>query len=173
MTREGALLVILAVTLVLIGLGVWAWRRRRRRDGGLSAPFAEVPADATEIAAFTGFYVATTRHGDPLERLAIGGLAFRSRADVTVTDRGVALDLTGQPRMFLPAAQIRSVAQATVAIDRVVEKDGLVRLSWTAGTEVVDSYLRPQDESARTLADAVAGILPHTAPETTPTGTDA
>jgi len=177
MTRELVLLLIVAFTVVLIGVGVWAWLRRRRRDAGLTVPYGEVPDGATTTATFTGLYVATTRHGDPLERLAIGGLAFRSRVDITVTDRGVALDLTGQPRIFLPATDISDVAQATVAIDRVVEKGGLVRVTWPAGDTPVDSYLRAQDASARTLTDAIAAILPApTSPQTsttTPTGTDA
>lgn len=177
MTRELALLIIVAVALLLVGSGVWAWRRRSRRDAGLTAPVGEIPADAVEIAAASGFYVATTRHDEPLERLAIRGLGFRSRADVTVTTAGVALDLPGQPRLFLPVDRIVSVDRATVAIDRVVERDGLVRISWRGAAAdgadtAVDSYLRPQDVSARTLADAVAGILPAQT-STTPTGTDA
>ncbi len=184
MTRELALLIMIAVALLLVGAGVWAWRRRVRRDGALTAPVGEVPADAESIATVHGFYVATTRHDEPLERLAIRGLAFRSRVDVVVTTAGVALDLPGQPRLFLPTARIAEVGRATVTIDRVVEKDGLVRLVWradgprTGGAEpvepgtLVDTYLRPQDASARSLVDAVAGILP--APTSnTPTGTDA
>lgn len=163
MTREGALAIIVAVTVVLLGVLVWAWRRRSRRDARLNAPVGEIPAGAATRSAWPALYVATTRHGDPLERLAIDGLGFRSRCDVTVTDAGVALDLTGQARLFLAADRIQDVAQATVAIDRVVERDGLVRLSWRLedGT-VVDSYFRPQDASARALADAVAAILPPT-----------
>lgn len=164
MTREGALLVMIGVVVVLVGLGVWAWRRRARRDGGFAAPVGELPAGATALASASGFYVATTRHGQPLERLAIRGLGFRSRADVTVTGVGVAIDLTGQPRLFLPVARIAGVELATVAIDRVVEPGGLVRLTWRAertgaDTELVDSYLRPQDGSARALADAIAATL--------------
>ncbi|WP_137843603.1 hypothetical protein [Microbacterium sp. 2FI] len=169
MTRTGALLVVVAVAVIALGLISWAWWRRSRRDAAMKAPVGEAPADAITRAVFAALYVATTRHDEPLERLAIAGLGFRSRADVTVTDRGVALDLTGQPRIFLDAARIIDVAQATVAIDRVVEPGGLTRLSWRLddGT-VVDSYLRPQDASARALADAVAGIL-----LSTQTGTDA
>lgn len=179
MTRETALLIIVVVAVALLALGVRAWLRRTRRDSGLAAPVGEIPAGATTRAVYHGLYVATTRHDEPLERLAIRGLGFRSRVEVTVTDQGVALDLTGQPRLFLPAARIAGVGQATVAIDRVVEKDGLVRLSWhaadegadTAGT-LVDTYLRAQDASSRTVSDAIAAILP--APtSTTPTGTDA
>ncbi len=177
MTREVVLLLIVAFTVVLIGVGVWAWLRRRRRDAGLHAPYGEAPDDAATTATFTGLYVATTRRDAPLERLAIRGLAFRSRVDITVTDRGVALDLTGQPRIFLPVTAISGVAQATVAIDRVVEKDGLVRVTWPAGDTPVDTYLRAQDASARALTDAIAAILPAPASSptstTTPTGTDA
>lgn len=169
MTREGALLLTAIVAVALVLLGVWAWRRRARRDSAIVAPVGEVPAGAAELAAFGSLYVATTRHQEPLERLAVKGMAFRSRADVTVTERGVAIDLTGQPRVFLDAGRIVDVAQSTVVIDRVVEKDGLTRLTWrTDGGIVVDSYFRPQDASARALADAVSGIL-----LPTQTGTDA
>lgn len=163
MTREGALAITVIVALALLGALAWAWWRRSRRDAGIAAPVGDPPADAAVRATFAALYVATTRHGEPLERLAIKGLGFRSRADVAVTDAGVALDLTGQPRVFLATDRIAGVAQATVAIDRVVEPDGLVRLSWRPDDiTVVDSYLRPQDASARALADAVAGILPPT-----------
>ncbi|KRB37845.1 hypothetical protein [Microbacterium sp. Root180] len=160
MTREGALIVTVIAALALVVLGVWAWRRRARRDSAFVAPVAEAPDGAAVLAVFASLYVATTRHGEPLERLAVKGLAFRSRADVTVTDAGVAIDLTGQPRVFVDVARILDVAQSTVAIDRVVERDGLTRLSWrTDDGSVVDSYFRPQDASARALADAVSGIL--------------
>ncbi|HYP74182.1 MAG TPA: hypothetical protein VEP72_08835 [Microbacterium sp.] len=180
MTREGALLVMIGVVVVLVGLGVWAWLRRGKRDAGLAVPFGEIPAGAATTATASGFYVATTRHGEPLERLAIPGLGFRSRVDVTVTGQGIALDLTGQSRMFLPVARITAVELANVAIDRVVEPGGLVRVGWRAeraggGDEIVDSYLRPQDGSARSLQNAIAGILPAPSPssDSAPTtGTD-
>ncbi|GAA1653937.1 hypothetical protein [Microbacterium flavum] len=186
MSREGALLVIIGVVVVLIGLGVLAWRRRTRRDAEYAAPLGGIPSGARSLSAASGFYVATTRHDEPLERLAISGLAFRARVDVTVTDRGVGLDLAGSDPIFLPAARLVSVDLARVAIDRVVEPGGLVRLTWRADrsageTALVDSYLRPQDASARALADAIGATLtppteasgPTTSPTASPTGTDA
>ncbi|MCT9000846.1 PH-like domain-containing protein [Microbacterium memoriense] len=176
MTREMVIALMIALAVVLIALGVWAWLRRTRRDGGLVAPIAEAPADAVVVDRFEGFYVATTAHDAPLERLAIRGLGFRSRAAVTVMNAGVALDLTGQPRMFVPVADIVSVDRATVAIDRVVEPGGLVRLSWLIGDVTVDTFLRAQDAGSRALADAIAGILPRPLEPSTPTiptGTDA
>ena len=169
MSQQGALLVMVSVAVVLLAALVWAWVRRTRRDAAIAAPFGEAPAGAPVREVFSGLYVATTKHGEPLERLAIRGLAFRSKADLTITDAGVALDLTGSPRVFLPVERLTRAAQATVAIDRVVEPDGLVRLDWrTDDGMVVDTYFRPQDASARALADAVGDIL-----LPTPTGTDA
>ena len=166
MTREGALAVIVLVTLALVAVLVWAWWRRTRRDSGLEPPVGEAPAGATTLSTHEALYVATTRHDEPLERLAIRGLGFRSRADLTVTSAGVALDLTGQPRFFLPTERIVEVSQATVAIDRVVERDGLVRISWRVDADtVVDTYIRPQDASARAVSDEIGALL-------TLTGTD-
>ncbi len=161
MSREAALAVMIGVALVALALLAWAWMRRTRRDAGYSAPIGEAPADAAVRAVFPGLYVATTRHDEPLERLAIRGLGFRSRVQVTVTDAGVILDLPGQPRMFLATDRLVDAAQATVAIDRVVERDGLTRVSWRIDPDtVVDTYLRPQDASARALADAIRPLLP-------------
>lgn len=167
MSREGALVVMIGVAVVLLVLLAVAWMRRTRRDARYTAPVGELPEGAVETAAFSGLYVATTRHDEPLERLAITGLGFRSRVDVTVTTAGVALDLQGQPRIALTRDRLVDAAQATVAIDRVVERDGLTRISWRIDDDtVVDTYLRPQDASAKALADAVRPLI-------TTTGSDA
>lgn len=174
MTKEGALLVTVALALVLLGVIAWAWLRRTRRDAALHAPFGEAPAGAPVLAAHDVLYVATTRHGEPLERLAIRGLGFRSRATLSISAAGVAVDLTGQPRLFIPNSRITDVAQATVTIDRVVERDGLVRLSWSIDENtVVDSYFRPQNASARAVADAITSLTSTSDSSPTSTGTDA
>lgn len=169
MTREGALAVIVLVSVALLALLAWAWWRRSRRDARPLVSPGELPAGAHVRASFEVLYVATTREGEPLERIAAPGLGMRSRATLTIADEGLAVDLTGQPRFVITPDRIVDVGQSTVAIDRVVEKDGLTRLTWrTDADSIVDTYFRPQDASARALADAVAGILP-----ATQTGTDA
>lgn len=161
MTREAALTVIVVVVVALLGLLVWAWRRRTRRDASPLVHPGELPKDAHVRATYDVLYVATTRQDTPLERIAAPGLAFRSKATVTVADEGLAVALTGQSPFVLTPAQLVGVGQSTVAIDRVVESGGLTRLTWrTDAHTIVDSYFRPQDASARALADAVAGILP-------------
>ncbi|GAA2070167.1 hypothetical protein [Microbacterium hatanonis] len=161
MTREALLTIMIGLALLCLGLLAWSWWRRARRDAAYPAPFGELPEGARTTATFTTLYVATTRHGEPLERLAIRGLGFRSRADVTVTDKGIALDLAGKPRMTITPDRLVDAAQATVAIDRVVERDGLTRITWRVSPDtLVDSYIRPQEASARQLADAIRPLLP-------------
>lgn len=170
MTREAAVLVMVAVAIVLLGLMAWGWWRRSRRDAGLTVPRGELPADARVLATFHGLYVATTAHDAPLERLAVRGLGFRSRVDITVADTGVVLDMPGQERIVIAAGSLVDVDQSTVAIDRVVEADGLTRLGWRiADDRVVDSYFRPQDASSRALADAIRPLVR----ASSATGTDA
>lgn len=161
MNREASLLVILAIAVVLIGLMAWGWWRRARRDAGLRVPLGVLPPTATVRATFRGLYVASTVHDDPLDRLALRGFGIRSRVTFRIADMGLALELPGADDVFIAAESIVDVAQATVAIDRVVEKDGLTRLTWTIdGDRVIDSYFRPQDASARALADAIRPIIP-------------
>ena len=167
MTREAAVLVMVAVAVVLLGLAAWGWVRRARRDRTPLIQPAELNAADVPRETIDALYVATTVHDAPLERIAAPGLGFRSPVTVTVTDAAVALDLTNQPRITIPADRITAVTQATLTIDRVVEKDGLVRLSWLADTGVVvDTYLRPRDPSARQLADALAPLADATDPST-------
>ena len=169
MTRVGAVLTMVSLAGALLFSLVWAWLRRTRRDSATTAPVGEAPSGAAVLASFGVLYVATTKHAEPLERLAIKGLAFRSRADLTLTSAGIAVDLTGQPRLFLALDRLEAAEQATVAIDRVVEPGGLVRIDWrTDDGTVVDSFFRPQDASARAVADAITDLLTPTT-----TGNDA
>lgn len=171
MTREGATIVVVAVTLLMLGLMFWGWRSRIRRDAGLQAP-VQVPAgDVPAVAEpFEGFYVATTVHDAPLERLAVKHLTYRGRVRAVVRGDGVVLEIAGEPTIFLAAAAIAGVGRATWAIDRVVERDGLVLLAWRIDSgendlTIVDSYLRLPG-GADAFVAAVETILPTPAPTT-------
>jgi hypothetical protein len=156
---------VVAVAVLVLLLMVAGWRRRVRRDAGLVLSH-DAPTDlGDELATIDAFYVATTAHGTPLERLAIKGLGFRGRASVAVATEGVTLRITGERDVFIPAGAIEEVANATWTIDRVVEKDGLVLLAWSLGNAgaptIVDSYLRviaPEDRTR--LIDAIHQISP-------------
>lgn len=181
--------IITALVLLGVLFLMWrSWRKRGRRDAGLVAGHPMPNSIGVTLATTEAYYVATTPHDAPLERLAIPGLGFRARAVLTVTKSGMILDLDGNSPVFIPAAFIDAVGAAQVAIDRAVETDGLVRLSWrlkTPGalterpadspsdshdTQSVDSFFRiinPNDRAR--LADAIrtltaTGTAPATAP---------
>ncbi|TFD25907.1 MULTISPECIES: hypothetical protein [Cryobacterium] len=157
--------------LVLLGVLVlmWrSWRKRSRRDGALAAGYPMPEDTGAALAGAATYYVATTPRGAPLERLAIPGLGFRARAAVTVTEAGVTLDLDGNQPVFIAASAVDAVGAAQVAIDRVVETDGLVCLGWrlapgtTSGPDdrrAVDSFFRIIDPNDRArLVDSIRTI---------------
>lgn len=160
-------LIILAV-LVLVLVLMWLGWRRRRQQGAAIPMITDLPEGATVLAEVPAFYVASTRAGEPLERLALKGLSFRSRATVAVASEGVVIAARGEYPAFIPAAQILGALPATWTIDRVVEKDGLIALSWTSGETGIDSYIRVIEQSDHIkILDAIAQIVPAPASRTT------
>ena len=158
-TRDIAIAItILVAVLVLLSM-LLAWRRRVRRDAVHTAPIG-VPEHAEVLSRHEVLYVSTTRHDQPLERLAIAPLAYRARGQLAVTDRGVALCLDGSPTVFVAAPKITGVDRATVTIDRVVEPGGLVRLAWQVDETVVDSYFRATDGDPRALISELQRFVP-------------
>lgn len=138
---QAVVVVFLAVLLLLMALG-WRARRRRQRD---IVPLVVAPADlGTVLATLDGKYVATTASGDPLDRIVVHDLGFRSTVMVTVAEVGILLRLPGKD-LFVPREDLRAVRRATWTIDRVVEKDGLHLIEWMLGNRAVDTYLRMAD----------------------------
>ena len=138
-------LIVAGIILLALTLMWWGWRRRQRRQAGLLT-LSMVPADAgPEVFATPAFYVATTERDNPLERIAVGGLGYRARAEVVVREGGIELAIPGQDALFIPFADLESVFRARHTIDRVVERDGLVVLRYRLGSETdvtLDSYFR-------------------------------
>lgn len=158
--------VVIAFLLLLLWLMFRGWRILKKRSADLAVPKSEVSARGTEGISLSGLYVATTRQGEPLARVAIPGLAFRGRVLVTVYAAGVLLSVTGEPEVFVAAENIRSVGTSTWTIDRVVETGGMVRLDWniksTKSPEplAVESYLRlASPEDSTRLIEAVTALL--------------
>lgn len=162
MLRSLLMAAVIIVLVVLLALMLLSWRNRKRRQSFLAAPDT-VPQDVGTIhGVFDGLYVATTIAGDRLNRVAVRGLGFRARADLTVADRGIVVSLRGSNDVFIPVQQIREITRATWTIDRVVERDGLVQISWNLGPDgaatALDSFFRV--DSSSELLDALTTIFP-------------
>jgi hypothetical protein len=156
MDRTVLLLEVFAGFVVIIGLAFWGWNARRRRQSDIPAP-RPLPGDIGELhGEFDGFYVSTTPDGQPLNRIAVRGLGFRSRATIAVADAGVVLALPGN-NVFIPREDMREVTLANYTIDRVVEPNGLVLLAWALGDTKLDTYLRV--EETQELVSAIQSLL--------------
>lgn len=149
--------IVLVFLLALLGLMLLGWRARQRRQSTLPHP-PTTPGDVGALVGeFDGFYVATTVAEEPLNRIAVRGLGFRARVTTTLTETGVAIGIPGQD-IFIPTADLLLADRATWTIDRVVERDGLVRVAWSLGETRVDSYFRMADPEA--FLDAVTTLIP-------------
>jgi len=143
---------VVAFLLILLALMFFGWRRRQRSQAGIPRPHT-LPDDLEAASlSLSGFYVATTVAGEPLNRIAVAGLGYRARATVGVHAAGLALAIPGQAPIFIPATDIRSVQKATWTIDRAVEQGGLILVRWALGNAgadqlEVESYLRFGDDS--------------------------
>ncbi|MEU4015780.1 hypothetical protein AB0E56_10995 [Microbacterium sp. NPDC028030] len=163
--RDLAVAITIAVALLVLLAMFVAWRRRIRRDSVFTAPLG-VPEHAEVSRRDEVLYVSTTRHDQPLERLAVSPLAYRARGELALTDRGFALCLDGAPTVFLSKDRLKAVDRATVTIDRVVESGGLVRIAWSVDDDtVVDSYLRLTTGDPKNLISDMQRLVP-AAPDT-------
>lgn len=160
-------LIIAAVILTIFALMALGWRARRRRQSGLARPVLAPASLGSASVSVDGWYVATTLADQPLERVAVHGLGFRARARAAVHPEGLVLEVGGQQPILIEPASVRGAGRATWAIDRVVERDGLVLIGWMLGDTPVDTYLRvPDPAAAAALLAAVQAMTPEPATTT-------
>ena len=78
-------LVVIGLIVVATALMALGWRNRRKRQSALDV----VPVPPTElgdeVARVRVLYVATTLAEQPLERVVVGGLGFRAKAEVRIS----------------------------------------------------------------------------------------
>ena len=156
MDRYFLLGIVLAFLALMLALAAFGWFLRARRQRGIPST-VEAPTELTGSREFAGFYVSTTSATDPLDRIAVRGLGFRSRTTVIVAAEGILIPIKGQADVFIPAADLRKVGRATWTIDRGVEPDGLVVVDWTLGERELASYFRVDEPAG--LLDAVTELL--------------
>jgi hypothetical protein len=160
MDRWIGVLVAIVIVAIVAWLMVRSWKRRTKRDATMTA-YTPPTAHGEPTLEAEVLYVATTPVGQPLERLAVRGLAFRGAARIEVIPEGVVIRIAGESTVFLPADRITAAGEASYAIDRAVEPGGLVAITWIAHVDdpeqvapFVDSYLRARfpGDSARIIA---------------------
>ncbi|HWL02881.1 MAG TPA: hypothetical protein VNQ52_10985 [Microbacteriaceae bacterium] len=133
---------VIVIVVPAAVLMIWGWRRRVRRQQNAVEPLPEAPAVLEGAAPHRGKYVATTTAGDPYDRIAVRGLAFRGFATIAANAAGILVARDGEADIWIAADRIVGIDRATWAIDRVVEGSGLHLVRWRHGEREVDTYLR-------------------------------
>lgn len=146
---------ILLIALLFMWMG---WRNRRKRQASLDV-VPVPPAEVGDILATEkALYAATTLAENPLERVVVGGLGFRAKAELRITRGGLVMALAGNPPAFIPVEDISGVGLATWTIDKTVGDGELVFVRWQLGDTLVDSYFRGDDPQR--LLDALTALSP-------------
>ena len=173
----GALIVIALVLFAFWGM-YRSWKHRTTTSATTMASVVEgatttisAPNHDNTALAFSVLYVATTPTDSPLQRLNLPGLGFRAKASIHVFTHAIEVWPAGESPTTISAASFLGIRSARVAIDRVVEKDGLTALDWVATNaltgqrSLVTSFFRIPNirlrESLEATLDAFAAA--HTA----------
>lgn len=162
MTRELALAIMIALGVLLL-LGMTLSILRRRSQGRLIGPFPR-PGDVLgdTVGSFNVLHVATTVAHQPMERVWAAPLAYRAKTVLGVRSGGVVLSLTGEGDMGLPTESITGWGRGSWAIDKAVDPEGLIVLTWRHAGREYDSYFRSVDQPAEDVLGAIDATLPPT-----------
>ena len=159
----------------LVALAWWgmyrSWKRRSATSATMMTTTTRQSPTGTDILGrpilgneetpiFTVLYVATTPTEEPLTRLNLPGLSFRAKATVRVLHDLIEIAPAGEYPTTIGAASFLGLRRARVAIDRVVENDGLTTVDWVATNStsgersLVTSYFRIPNTRVRASLEA-------------------
>ena len=150
--------------LIFISLFFLAGRAWRTRISSQQASFSE-PLEALEyfgqlLISAKAFYVATTYAENVLERIAAYGLGARGNAQVFVFAEGLLVVRDGERSLAIDKANILLVDFGQVAIDKVVETDGLVQITWRQEETKLITHLRVKEIALRNkIYSDISGII--------------
>ncbi|KUL35155.1 hypothetical protein ADL22_27960 [Streptomyces sp. NRRL F-4489] len=145
-TDWAARLAWVAGLLVFIAFVYWLMRQGWKWRGTLQGDLPElpaVPADAGEARlTLSGRYHGSTTAGQWLDRIVARGLGTRSRAELTLTDQGLAVVRPGAADFFVPAAALRGARLDKGIAGKVLPEGGLLVVTWEHGGKLIDSGFR-------------------------------
>lgn len=147
------LLPAIIIALLLLGVFVVMWRAWQARRASTTASLWECELTWPERELLESvhplFYVATTYHDRPLDRVLPPGLEFRGNARLDIYRDGVVIQVNGEKPFAIAGEKIRGYSVQQLTIDKVVERDGLVALQWESPFGVLSSVFRVKDDAQR------------------------
>ncbi|MDE2592324.1 MAG: hypothetical protein KGL41_05665 [Actinomycetales bacterium] len=131
--------------LVLLALGYLAIRGWRSKAASQSKVLPELPPEfpsAGPVLSSPLYYVVTTMANEPLDRIMRFGLGNRGNAKAELSAAGLVIQRSGENTLNLSASAISAIGTASATIDKAVERDGLVVVTWGVDGTNFDTYLR-------------------------------
>ncbi|MEV6054963.1 hypothetical protein [Streptomyces sp. NPDC052107] len=123
----------------------WKWRGTLQSD--LPAPSSAPEETGPAKLSMSGRYHGSTTAGQWLDRIVAHGLGTRSRAELTLTDRGLEVERPGASDFFIPTAALREARLDKGIAGKVLTEGGLLVVTWELGDKLIDSGFR-SDHSA-------------------------
>jgi hypothetical protein len=150
--------------LLFVVLVYWLMRQGWKWRGSLQSDLPELPTAPAEPGearlTMTGRYHGSTTAGQWLDRIVAQGLGTRSRAELTLTDAGLAVSRPGAQDFFVPAAALREARLDKGIAGKVLAEGGLLIVTWAHGDKLIDSGFRSdhaaeQSEWVETLTNMI------------------
>jgi hypothetical protein len=134
--------------LIFIALMYWLMRQGWKWRGSLQSDLPELPVppeDAgTPRLTLAGRYHGSTTAGQWLDRIVAHGLGVRSKAELTLTDAGLAVLRPGAQDFFVPADRLHGARLDKGIAGKVLTEGGLLVITWEHGGRLLDSGFRSE-----------------------------
>lgn len=161
MAKQVMALISIAIFTLLAGLALRAWRKRAAEQSAhFSAPLEALEYFGELVFQARALYVATTLAHNHLERVNAYGLGSRGIAQVLIFTEGLLIVRNGERPLAIDRSDIDSVNFTQVAIDKAVEPQGLLSVSWTHDGQKLATQLRIVEATDReTAANQLSKII--------------
>jgi hypothetical protein len=151
---------VTALIAFLVIVAFRAWRARAAQQENIfSAPleWLEHPSGGRQWTAIQ--YVATTVAGEPLNRVTAHGLGARGYGKITISVDGILIERNGERSIGIKAEQVSGATAANVTIDRAVENEGLIQISWSQDGFALNTFIRARNNDDRKQIFEQLGLI--------------
>jgi hypothetical protein len=131
------------IAILLVFVVVWrvyisVQRRKAQQQSQLQKP---KPASGG-IELGDVFYASTVFGDSQLNRVWAHGLGGRGKAKLFLDQVGISLERSGEPSFLIPKQDLLGMSRVSATIDKGVERNGLLALTWKLGETVLITNLR-------------------------------
>ncbi|MET8697066.1 hypothetical protein GT028_21200 [Streptomyces sp. SID2999] len=152
---------------LFVALVYWLMREGWKWRGTLQSDLPELPEVPDSLGAekltLSGRYHGSTTAGQWLDRIVAHGLGSRSRAELTLTDEGLAVERPGATDFFIPLQALRGARLDKGIAGKVLTEGGLLVVTWAHGEKLIDSGFRSDHAAEHTTwVDTLNQMTNHT-----------